>query len=119
MSPAAKPSGDEISPGLMRWCASLALAALMAGTLMNIVSGDHPCAPGEARFNAVSVGKGVSIATLLGAVVLGVLQQMGRLPFPPRKAAYAFLALAGTTTVLSLGLGIYLDQANDPVCSPF
>jgi hypothetical protein len=112
---------DEIDPQVMRWCISLALAALVAGTLMNIVTLDssHSCAPGESRFTIVAVGKGLSIATLVSAVVLAILQQTGKLSAPPRTLAYVFLGLAATTTALSLGVIVYLGSAGDPVCAPF
>lgn len=112
---------DEIGPLLMRWCISLALAALVAGALMNIVTtdGQYSCAPGETKFNLVGIGKGLSIATLVSAVVLAILQQTGKLSAPPRTLALAFVGLAATSAVLALGVTAYLGGVSDPVCSPF
>ena len=116
-----RPARDEIDPVLMRWCISLALAALMAGAVMNIVStdGQYACEPGESKVNLVGAAKGLSIATLVAAVVFAVLQQTGKLTGPPRRMAHIFLGLAATTTALALGVTLYLDRAGDPMCSPF
>ncbi len=103
----------------MRWCVSLSLAALTAGIVMNISTSEHSCAPGQAASDLVGVGKGVSIAALVAAVVLAVLQQTGRLSVAPPKAAYAFLGLTGVAAALALAVTAYLGTANDPVCAPF
>lgn len=110
---------EEIDPVLMRWCVSLALATLMAGIVLNISTGSHSCGPGEGGSALLGVGKGFSIAALVAAVVLAVLQQTRRLRVAPTRAAYAFLGLTGISTALALAVTAYLGTANDPMCAPF